>query len=164
MASIPPTDFISVLKHLNAATGYLGLGMPLDAWNELEEIDPDKRALPEVLNVRIEVCRALKKWEMMAEICRHLGKVEPDEVGHPLNLAYAVRRFQGEQPATSVLEQARPKFPTEALIPYNLACYRAVAGMVAEAKTLLAEAFTLDASLRMTALDDQDLVGVWDSI
>ena len=27
--------------------------------------------------------------------------------------------------------------------PYNLACYRAVSGMVAEAKTLLAEAFTL---------------------
>jgi hypothetical protein len=138
--------------------------MPLDAWNELEEIDPDKRALPEVLNVRIEVCRALKKWEMMAEICRHLGKVEPDEVGHPLNLAYAIRRFHGEQPAASVLEQARPKFPTEGLIPYNLACYRAASGMVAEAKSLLAEAFTLDASLRMTALDDQDLVGVWDSI
>ena len=37
--------------------------------------------------------------------------------------------------------------------------------MVAEAKELLAEAFTLDASLRLTALDDQDLVvGVLDSI
>jgi len=164
MPSLPPTDFISVLKHLNAATGYLGLGMHMEAWNELEEIDPEKRTLSEVLNVRVEVCRALEKWEMMAEICRHLQKVEPDEVGHPLNLAYAVRRFQGEQPAASVLEQARPKFPTEALISYNLACYRAVAGMVAEAKTLLAEAFTLDPSLRMTALDDQDLVGVWDSI
>jgi hypothetical protein len=35
--------------------------------------------------------------------------------------------------------------------------------MVAEAKTLLAEAFTLDASLRITSLDDPDLVGVWDS-
>jgi hypothetical protein len=31
MPSLPPTDFISVLKHLNAATGYLGLGMPLFA-------------------------------------------------------------------------------------------------------------------------------------
>lgn len=47
--------------------------------------------------------------------------------------------------------------------PYNLACYRAVAGNVGEAKQLLAEAFTLDASLRMTSLDDPDLVGVWDS-
>ena len=61
--------------------------------------------------------------------------------------------------------QAKPKFPTEALIPFNLACYRSVSGMVAEAKELLAEAFTLDASLRLTALDDQDLVvGVLDSI
>jgi len=59
---------------------------------------------------------------------------------------------------------AKDTFPREALIPYNLACYRAVSGMVTEAKTLLAEAFTLDASLRMTALDDPDLVGVWNSI
>jgi len=34
--------------------------------------------------------------------------------------------------------------------------------MVTEAKTLPAEAFTLDASLRMTSLDDPDLAGIWD--
>ena len=103
MASLPPTDFISVLKHLNAAAGYLGLGMPLDAWNELEEIDPDKRALPEVLNVRVEVCRALEKWEMMAQVTNRLRNIEPDEVGHPLNMAYAVRRFKSEAEAADIL-------------------------------------------------------------
>jgi predicted Zn-dependent protease len=164
MASLPPADFISVLKHLNAATGYLGLGMHMEAWNELEEIGPDKRALPEVLNVRIEVCRALEKWEMMAEIAQHLGKLEPDEAEHPINLAFAVRRFKDTQAAAKILEEAKNRFPQEATIPYNLACYRAVAGNVGEARQLLAEAFTLDASLRLTALDDQDLVGVWDSI
>jgi len=86
-----------------------------------------------------------------------------DRVPRPLILAYAIRRFQGEQLAASVLEHAKTKFPTEALIPYNLTCYRAVRGRVAEAKQLLAEAFTLDASLRTTSLDDPDLVGVWDS-
>ena len=47
--------------------------------------------------------------------------------------------------------------------PYNLACYRAVTGEVAQAEVLLAEAFTLDASLRIASLDDPDLVGVRDS-
>jgi hypothetical protein len=45
-----------------------------------------------------------------------------------------------------------------------LVCYRAVTGKVSEAKTLLAEAFSLDASLRLPALDDPDLVGVRDSM
>jgi len=163
MPSIPPTDFISVLKHLNAATGYLGLGMNMEAWNELEEIDPEKRALPEVLNVRVEVCRALEKWEMMAEIADHLLKAEPEDPGHQIDLAFAIRRVHGEDEAAAVLEQARQIFPQEPLIQYNLACYRAVRGRVAEAKQLLAEAFTLDASLRTTSLDDPDLAGVWDS-
>ena len=79
---------------------------------------------------------------------------------HQSSLTELSKRRQVFTSFISILEQAKPKFPTEALIPYNLACYRAVAGMVAEAKTLLAEAFTLDASLRMTALDDQDLGGV----
>lgn len=43
-------------RRLNAALGYLGLGMAQDAWNELEEIDA--RARPEVLKVRVEVCRS----------------------------------------------------------------------------------------------------------
>jgi hypothetical protein len=44
--------------------------------NELENIDPDKRSLAEVLNVRVDVCRALEKWEMMAEVTNRLRKIE----------------------------------------------------------------------------------------
>jgi predicted Zn-dependent protease len=150
-------------RHLDAAIGFLGLGMPMDAWNELEAIKAEDRGRIEVLKVRLEVCRSLEKWELMAEIAQHLVKMEPDEAEHPINLAFAVRRAKNPETAAEVLEVAKNRFPQEGTIPYNLACYRAVAGKVAEAKTLLAEAFSLDASLRITALDDPDLVRVWDS-
>ena len=52
-------------KHLSAALGYLGLGMAQDAWNELEDIEAKDGARPEVLKVRVEVCRALESWELM---------------------------------------------------------------------------------------------------
>ena len=100
----------------------------------------------------------------MAEIAQHLGKLEPEEAEHPINLAFAVRRFKDTQAAAKILEEAKNRFPQEATIPYNLACYRAVVGNVGEAKQLLAEAFTLDASLRITSLDDPDLAGVWDNM
>lgn len=156
-----PDEFQSLTRHLEAAQGYLGLNMPLDAWNELEEIEPALRATREVMAMRVEVCRALGKWEMMAEVCRFLAKNEPNEADHALNLAYAVRRHESVEAATVILEAARARFPQEALIAYNLACYRAVTGRIDEAKKLLAEAFTLDASLRLTAIDDPDLEGVW---
>jgi hypothetical protein len=154
-------ELLALSKRLEAAHGYLGLGMPLEAWNELEAVEPSLRASREVLVMRVEVCRALEKWEMMAEICRFLARHEPDEVGHVLNLAYAVRRHESPAAAAVVLEAAVPRFSAEGLIPYNLACYRALDGRIDEAKRLLPEAFALDASLRLTALDDADLSGVW---
>ena len=163
MKSLSPEERQALSKHLRAATGYLDLGMPEDAWNQLEAIEARHRGLLEVFRLRLEVCRAMHKWGLMAEIANHLHKAEPQDPGHSLDLAYAIRRVRGEDEAAAVLERARMLFPKEPLLPYNLACYRAVSGNLTEAKRLLAEAFSMDASLRITALDDPDLVGVWDS-
>ena len=72
MSSLPSPELLQILKRLNAAVGYLNLGMPQDAWNELEDIEAKDRARPEVLKVRLEVCSALESWEMMAEVSNHL--------------------------------------------------------------------------------------------
>jgi len=163
MQSLSPDEHRDLSKHLEAAIGYLGLGMAEDAWNELESIDAKHRTLLDVLKIRLEVCRAMAKWHLMAEIAGHLHRAEPEDPSHPIDLAHAIRRIHGEKEAVAVLENVRHRFPQEALLPYNLACYRAVTGNIAEAKLLLAEAFSMDASLRITSLDDPDLVGVWDS-
>jgi len=57
---------------LTAPHGYVKLGMFLDANAELDEVDADVRHLPEVLGVRIEIYRALKKWELMEAVARKL--------------------------------------------------------------------------------------------
>ncbi len=86
---------------------------------------------------------------------------EPDESGHLLNLAYATRRFETVEVAEKILTEAETQFPEDPLIKYNLGCYRAVLGKVAEARLNLAEAFQRDPDLRITALDEPDLEGVW---
>ena len=43
---MPSPELLPILKRLNAAVGYLNLGMPQDAWNELEEIEARDRARP----------------------------------------------------------------------------------------------------------------------
>ena len=46
MSSMQSPEILPILKRLNAAVGYLNLGMPQDAWNELEEIEAKDRARP----------------------------------------------------------------------------------------------------------------------
>jgi predicted Zn-dependent protease len=103
----------------------------------------------------------LEKWEMMAEIAQFLAKGEPEESSHLLNFAYAMRRFENVEVAEKILTDAETKFPEDSLIKYNLGCYRAVLGRVAEARLNLAEAFQRDPDLRITAIDDPDLEDVW---
>jgi tetratricopeptide (TPR) repeat protein len=153
-------ELLPILKRLNAAVGYLNLGMPQDAWNELEDIEAKDRARPEFLKVRVEVCRALKPWEMMAEVSNHLRKIEPDDVGHPLNMSYAVRRFKSEAEAADILSLALRRYYDDALVRYNLACYWCVMGRVEEAREMLETAFKKDKSLRELAETDEDLAAL----
>jgi tetratricopeptide (TPR) repeat protein len=160
MSSLPDSNFLPILKRLNAAIGYLNLGMPKDAWNELEDIEAKDRSRHEVLKVRVEVCRALKQWEMMAEVSNHLRKIEPDDVGHPLNMSYAVRRFRGESEAADILSLALRRYYDDALVRYNLACYWCAMGRVEEARDMLETAFKKDKSLRDVAETDEDLAAL----
>jgi Tfp pilus assembly protein PilF len=157
---MPSPELLPILKRLNAAVGYLSLGMPQDAWNELEDIEAKDRARPEVLKVRVEVCRALKQWEMMAEASNYLRKIETDEAGHSLNMAYATRRFKSEADAAEILSMALRRYYDDALVRYNLACYWCVMGRVEEAREMLETACKKDESLRELAGTDEDLLGL----
>jgi hypothetical protein len=49
--------------HLQAAEGWLELGNPLEANEELEKITPELRPQPDVLRVRWQIYAAAKEWE-----------------------------------------------------------------------------------------------------
>ena len=63
-----------------AAEGYLELGMPLDAMEELELIATDGRHVPEVLVLQMETYRQLGTWDLMQVFASRLAKNDPDEV------------------------------------------------------------------------------------
>jgi hypothetical protein len=63
-----------------------------------------------------------------------------------------------------ILVDAEAKFPREAAIPYNLACYCCQLGEIEKAKRYLKKAFKIDLNWRMAALEDEDLRPLWDSL
>jgi tetratricopeptide (TPR) repeat protein len=151
-------------QYWQAATGYVELGMFLDAHAELDKIDPFNRAAPEVLALRIAIYRGLEKWELMRQIAKRLTEFQPDNIQWTISLAYATRRADSIQAAKEILLNAEPKFPKEAAIKYNLACYFCKTGDIEDAKTYLKQAFEIDLIWRHAALEDEDLKLLWDSL
>lgn len=150
-------------QHLTAAEGYVELGMYLDADAELDRIDPYARHVPEVLVVRVEIYRALGKWELMQTVARKLTHYDSKDVQAVVWLAYATRRAESIQAAKAILLDAVEHLPA-AIIHYNLACYECQLGEVEVAKVRLQHAFKLEKELRSVALDDEDLKPIWDSL
>ena len=151
-------------QHWQAAAGYVELRMFLEADAELDTIDPFNRAAPEVLALRIAIYRGLEKWELMQEIAARLAQFELDDVQWTISLAYATRRANSIEAAKEVLLDAEPKFPKEPAIKYNLACYFCQTGDIKTAKDYLQKAFEIDLSLRVAALEDEDLKPLWESL
>ena len=151
-------------QYWQAAVGYVELGMFQEANDELENIDPFNRAAPEVLAVRLAIYRGLKKWELMQQIAKRLKEFQPDNVQWTISLAYATRRAYSIDVAMEILIDAEAKFPREAAIPYNLACYYCQLGEMKTRQTLSKKAFEIDLDWRMAALEDEDLRPLWDSL
>jgi tetratricopeptide (TPR) repeat protein len=151
-------------RHLNAAQGYVELGMHLDANEELEKLDPDVRTVPEVLAVRLQIYAGLEKWELMRIVADKLASFDPNCVEWAFSLAYATRRAQSIESARTILLEAVERHPNAAALQYELACQECLLGELETAKARLHHAFKLDARLRLSALDDVDLERLWASL
>ena len=97
---------------------------------------------------------------MAAAIASHLVKVEPENAGWWLSLAYSVRRIESVQMAEAILLWAQAIHPRVAMIAFNLGCYASVTGRMEEASERLRRAIKLDNDIRGLALDDDDLKAI----
>jgi hypothetical protein len=59
---------------------------------------------------------------------------------------------------------AESKFPKDAIIKCNLACYCCKLGEIEKAKDYLKKAFEINSIWRLEPLDDEDLRPLWDSL
>jgi tetratricopeptide (TPR) repeat protein len=150
--------------HLTVAEGLLEIGLPLDASEEIEKIEPADKARSVVYVLRLQVYLALKRWDLAEACAKHLTKVSPDAPGWRIAWAVCVRETAGPEASESILQDALSLFPKDSATIYHVACLAAVQGDLIRAKVLLATAIGYDDSLKARALDDEDLRSVWDEI
>jgi hypothetical protein len=62
------------------------------------------------------------------------------------------------------MQNAETKFPKQAIIKYNLACYFCQEGDLQTATDYLKRTFAIDPSWRLLALEDEDLKPLWNGM
>jgi hypothetical protein len=150
------------LHHLRAAVGWLELGNAGEAILELDQLSEPLQGNPDVLETRWLALAKNQRWDAAAKVGRALIAAAPDRATSWLHHSYALRRATGGGllAAFNALAPVVEKFPTEATIPYNLACYACQMQRDAnETLDWLRRAMQADEgeSIVAMALDDPDL-------
>jgi Flp pilus assembly protein TadD len=148
---------VQTLRQLGYAEGYLALGMNREAAEALDEIGPAGAAALPVLAMRAAVHAELGEWPRAAEAATALCERAPDDAGHWIQRAYAVRRARDIGAAREILLRAMELHPGEPIIRFNLACYEAQLGRIEAARAHLAEACRLNPECAEMAKTDSDL-------
>lgn len=159
----------SDLHHLNAASGWLGLGCPADARAELDQLPPASQTLPFVLEMRWLICSAEKNWAEGLAIAEQELQKTPDNASGWLHRAYALRRVNNNDGlivAWHALLPAAEKFPEEPIIAYNLSCYACQMNEMVNARSWLHRAIKVGnrEAIKKMALADDDLKPLWQEI
>ena len=153
-------------RDLEAAQGWFELGNCVEATEELEQITPEMRAHPSVLEVQFHIYAKAKKWEYAAEIAQAISEFAPDDPFGFIHQAYSLHELKRTQEAWNVLLPVVDKFPKEYIIRYNLACYACQLGNLEEARAWLKKASNLAGTKRIMQMAEKasDLEPLWGEI
>jgi len=161
MKKLPPHDE----RFLDAAEGWLGLGDHLSANEELGQTTPELRAHPDVMPVRLQIYWRAEKWDTCVEIAGALVSLSPSIPDGWIGGSFALHELKRTQEAYELLMPAKDKFPTEHVIPCNLACYSAQLNQLKDAGKWFKQAMMIDEhNVKRTAVTDPDLEPLWNSM
>jgi predicted Zn-dependent protease len=162
MKSLPLPD----QRHLDAAEGWLGLGDIRSATEELDQVSPELRDHPLVLEITYQLCVGTKQWEKSIEIARNMARLLPRQPWGHFHLAYSLHELKRTGEAYATLKPVVDSFPKEWLMRFNLACYSCQLGNLKEAMLWLNQAIATAThdDVQRLALEDHDLKPLWPKI
>jgi len=152
---------ISTARRLQYAAGYLALGLVADAEAELDAIEGEDRKSDEVLELTIDLHSARQNWDLAVTAAQEYVHRQPDDPKGWISWAFALRRLKSIADAEQILLLAEKRIgSTCALVHYNLACYRCLAGDTAGALEALSLAVQLDPANAKSAVEDADFASI----
>ena len=159
-----PASFglMGFVRTLQAALGWLELGLPEDAIQELQSLSPKERMRREALELKLVAEMKAGRWNAGADTGRLLCLRDPKEPRFFIHAAYCLHETGDTLAARNWLMTGPSDLIHEPLFHYNIACYHAVLGQSRQARSHLLRAFSMDRALREIAIKDKDLAALGD--
>ena len=151
---------MGVTKTLQAASGWLELGIADEALSELDRLPMEVRTQREVLELQLAAQMVNQAWNSASDTARLLCLKVANEPMFFLRAAFCLHETGDTLAACHWLLRGPKTLFEMAIFHYNLACYLWTLGEAARARSHLQQAITLDESLRAAARDDRDLIGI----
>lgn len=148
-------------KSLQAADGYLYLGMPAEALQELHDVPAPERNHSAVLLAQVRVLLHLKDWGAAETLSSHGSARHPEEEEFMVQRAFALHQLHKGEQAVEVLLAAPEWIRRTGILHYNLACYEARLGDLSTARQCIRAAIQLNAAMKKNAKLDPDLQSLW---
>lgn len=145
---------------IRAATGWLELGMPDDALDELKGLTGNDRHARKVIELELAALMAKEHWKDAAGKALELCGQAPAEPDLFLSAAYCLHESGETQEARKVLLRGPEVLQEFAVYHYNMACYLWTLGVGDAAKSHLDKAIAMDEGFLESARSDRDLVGI----
>ncbi len=159
-ASCPSVGVMVVTKMLQAAAGWLELGLADEALIELDALPPEVQALRGPLELKLEAQMAQGQWNSGSETARLLCLKAEDEPEFFLRAAYCLHETGDTLAACNQLLKGPKALFDMAVFHYNLACYLWTLGEGDRARDHLKQAIAMDETFLKSALEDRDLAGM----
>jgi predicted Zn-dependent protease len=151
---------MQVERTLIAAQGYIELDMTAEALRELDTLPKEEQARLEVMQVRLFIFMRSRSWKDAMAVCKRLRESDPQQTTGYIHGAFCLHEMGQTREAKDLLLSGPTSLLREATYYYNLGCYDAVLGNVADAQHALEISFKMDDKFREIAKYDPDLKGV----
>jgi hypothetical protein len=151
---------MGVIKTLQAASGWLELGIAEEALYELESLPTEVRNQREVLELKLSAQMSNQSWNSASDTARLLCLKAADEPEFFLRAAFCLHETGDTLAACNWLLRGPKTLFDMAIFHYNLACYLWTLGEGNRARSHLKQAVTMDESFLETAREDRDLAGI----
>lgn len=146
-----------VTRCLEAAQGYLDLGMPAEAWEELESLSGPAARHTTVRLARIDVRMRQANWDAALSLSEELIRNEPAQLGAYISRSFCLHCLHRTGEARERLLEAPAAIQHLPTFHYNLACYEAQLGDLDQARRRLIQALHMHGAFRDLASMDPDL-------
>lgn len=145
---------------LTAAVGWLELGLPDEALEELTKLPASVQMKRQALEIKLVAQMTGQAWNSASDTARLLCLKDPEEPLFFLRAAYCLHETGDTLAACNWLLRGPKSLIDMAVFHYNLACYLWTLGEEKRARSHLRRAIRMDNKLLERARDDSDLRGL----